>query len=86
MDEETFAKLKKAIKQKPWRNPSIRCDGCDGVAWQIESYSENGNIENTSGEVDYIYGHRVLETIVSLLPEDGNIYGSSAFVSVSRKD
>lgn len=35
---------------------------------------------------DYIYGHRVLETIVSLLPDDGNLYDSSAFISVSKKN
>ena len=58
---------------------------CDGVAWEIESYREDGSVENTSGKLDYIYGHRVLETIVSLLPDDGNLYDSSAFISVSKK-
>lgn len=86
MDEETFSKLREAMKHEPWRDPTLDVDACDGVAWEIESYEDDGRVRSTSGKLDYIYGHRVLETIVSLLPADGNIYDSSAFVSVSKKN
>ena len=71
MTGEAFSKLCDAIKCEPWRDPALDVSACDGVAWEIESYRKDGNIENTSGELDYIYGHRVLETIVSLLPGEG---------------
>ena len=77
MNKKTFSKLQEAIKNEPWRDPSLNVSGCDGVAWEIESYSENGSIKHTSGKPDYIYGHRVLETIVSLLPKEGNLYETS---------
>ena len=86
MADEAFPKLCEAIKCEPWRDPSLDVHACDGVAWEIESYREDGSVENTSGKLDYIYGHRVLETIVSLLPDDGNLYDSSAFISVSKKN
>ncbi len=82
---EAFSKLQEAIKCEPWRDPSLDVHACDGVAWEIESYREDGGIENTSGKLDYIYGHRILETIVSLLPNDGNLFDNNAFISVSRK-
>ena len=85
MADEAFSKLREAIKCGPWRDPSLDVDACDGVAWEIESYWEDGGIENSSGKLGYIYGHHVLETIVSLLPDDGNLYDSSAFISVSKK-
>ena len=84
--DEVFSKLQEAIKRDPWRDLSLEVCACDGVAWEIESYRDDGSIEKTSGKLDYIYGHRVLETIVSLLPSDGGIYSSSAFISVGKKD
>ena len=83
--EKRLAKLREAMSCEPWRDPTLEIHACDGVAWQIESYKDDGSVENTSGRVGYIYGHRVLETIVSLLPANGNRYGSSGFVSVSKK-
>ena len=56
----------------------------DPFAWELEAYREDGSIEKTSGKLGYIYGDRVLETIVSLLPQDGNHYDSSAFISINR--
>lgn len=85
MEDADFTKLRAAIKCVPWRDPSIDVDAFDGVAWKIESYKEDGIVENTSGKLDYIYGHSVLETIVSLLPDDSGNYYSSAFVSIDRK-
>ncbi|MBR4500829.1 MAG: hypothetical protein IKP22_02920 [Clostridia bacterium] len=70
MPDEAFAKLREAIKCEPWRDPALHVSACDGAAWEIESYGEDGSIESTSGKLDYIYGHRVLEKIVSLLPGD----------------
>ena len=84
--DDVISKLREAIKCEPWRDPSLDVHACDGVAWEIESYRKDGSVENTSGKLDYIYGHRVLETIVSLLPDDGNLYDSSAFISVSKKN
>lgn len=74
MAYEAFIKLEEAIKCKPWGGPSLCADGCDGDAWEIESYREDGSVENTSGKPGYIYGQRVLETIVSLLPRDYNSF------------
>ena len=85
MNKKVFDKLRKTLKRNEWREPSLNVFAHDGVAWEIESYREDGSIEKTSGELGYIYGHRVLETIVSLLPSDGNRYESNACVSVSRK-
>ncbi|GEM_PF-2855515 len=81
-----FAKLQEALNREPWRDPAIDVFACDGVAWEIESYKEDGSVEKTSGKLDYIYGHSVLETIVDLLPADGTLYDSSAFVSVENKE
>ena len=85
MNKKVFNKLRKTLKRKEWRDPSLNVFAHDGVAWEIELYREDGSIEKTSGKRGYIYGHRVLETIVSLLPSDGNRYESNACVSVSRK-
>ena len=85
MREEAFAKLREAIASEPWRDPALEVFACDGVAWQIESYREDGSVDKTSGKIGYIYGHTTLETIVSLLPA-GDRYGASAFISVGRKD
>lgn len=85
MDAETFSNLREALKHEPWRDPSLEVSACDGVAWEIESYGEDGSVRNTSGRLDYIYGHHSLETIVSLLPEDGSLYDSSAFIAIRKK-
>lgn len=86
MNNKAFDKLRKALRCDPWRDPSVNVFACDGVAWEIESYRDDGSIEKTSGKLGYIYGHRVLETIVSLLPSDGNRYDSNAFISISKND
>ena len=86
MDGAVFAKLQEALKPEPWRDPAIDVFACDGVAWKIESYKEDGSVEKTSGKMGYIYGHSVLETIVDLLPADGALYDSSAFISVGKKE
>lgn len=80
-----FSKLRKALKRKPWRNPSLEVCTFDGVAWKMKSYREDGSIDKTSGKLDYIYGHKNLERIVRLLPSDGNIYDSNAYISVEKK-
>lgn len=73
MTDEDFSRICAAIKCEPWRDSVVDATACDGVAWEIQSYREDGSIANTSGKLGYIYGHRVLETIVSLLPDDGNL-------------
>ena len=79
-----FLKLRKALKCEPWRDPSIEIFASDGVAWEIESYLDDGSIDKTSGKLDYIYGHKALEKIVYLLPSDESIYDS--FISVENED
>ena len=86
MEKDAFAKLREALMAEPWRDPALDVHACDGVAWEIESYRADGGIEKSSGKLDYIYGHRALETIVSLLPGDGDYYHSSAYISVRKKD
>lgn len=81
---DDFLKLCEAIKIAPWRDPTLDVHACDGVAWKLEAYDKDGSIDKTSGTLGYIYGNRVLETIVSLLPQDGNLYDSSAFISINR--
>ena len=76
--------LKKAIDKDPWRNPKIKCHACDGVAWVIEAFSEDGDIIKTSGELDYIYGHKVLEAIVSCLSSDGMPVNAPAYINVKE--
>ena len=67
MDKEAFSQLCEAIKREPWRDPSIDVHACDGVAWEIVSYTSDGKIDKTSGEKDSIEGNIVLETIAGLL-------------------
>lgn len=86
MDKAVFAVLLKTIDCEPWKDPTLNVHACDGVAWEIESYRDDGSVKNSSGKLDYVYGHRVLEKIVSLLPDDDNLYDASAYISVSMKD
>ena len=79
MKSEDFLKLCEAIKCDPWRDPNLDVEGCDGEAWEIEAY-KNGIVAKTSGSLDYIYGHRILETIVSLLPNVQDFHSDGACV------
>ena len=79
MDEAAFTKLKEAIKKEPWRDPSINRDACDGEAWEINSYKEDGSIDKTSGKLGYIYGQRILEAITELLPLSTEHYEKECF-------
>ena len=78
MTQTVFDRLTKAMETEPWRNPSIGIAACDGVAWQIEQYSPDGSVKRSSGELDYIYGHQVLEAIAYSLPF-ANRFGSNAY-------
>jgi len=72
MDREVFINLQSLINQEPWRDPAVNVFACDGVAWEIESYKDDGSIDKTSGDLGYIYGHNTLEAMVSLLPNTEN--------------
>jgi hypothetical protein len=48
MESDDFSKLCEAIKIDPWRDPSLDVHACDGVAWELEAYREDGSIEKTS--------------------------------------
>ncbi len=85
MSGARFERLQNAIKEKPWRAPDIDCFACDGVAWEINEYSESGEAVYSSGEIDYIYGHKNLERIAATLPSTGQEYGAGAYVSVRKR-
>ena len=85
LSEEKLPELANTMERKPWRDPSIICDACDGEAWVITQFAEDGSIVQTSGEVDYIYGNRILETIVSLLPHS-NDFCANAYIHGDKKD
>ena len=62
-----FDNLKMLANKKPWRTKDeIRA--CDGTAWDIKLYAEDGLLLNSSGKTYYIYGEEVLENIVGALP------------------
>lgn len=52
MEAEDFANLCGAMRRQPWRDPSLDVHANDGVAWEIESYREDGSVENTSGKTN----------------------------------
>lgn len=85
LSEKKMSELARAMAQKPWRDSSIICDACDGEAWVITQLAEDGSTIQTSGELDYIYGQRVLETIVSLLPHS-NDFCVNAYIRVTGTD
>ena len=85
MDDRALSLLKAQMNRRPWKDPLVECYACDGVAWEIEEYGENGSVINTSGRLDYIYGQEVLENIVRCLPETIDHLGANAYVSVKRK-
>lgn len=68
LESVELQELQRLIAVIPWRDEAINSDACDGVAWAIEAYDEKGNIINSSGPLNYIYGQRVLEEISSLMP------------------
>lgn len=71
MEAEHFDKLKLLVDKRPWRNKDeIRT--CDGMAWDIKLYSEDGSLLNSSGKTYYIYGEEVLENIVGALPSQNS--------------
>ena len=74
MGNKNFSLLKRAMQPDPWKDPALEIDADDGVAWKIKSYREDGRVEKSSGKLGYIYGNRILERIVSLLPSDGNTH------------
>ena len=55
LEIDKLQELQRLIKVIPWRDKAIDSDACDGEAWTIEAYDENGNIINSSGPLDYIY-------------------------------
>ena len=60
-------------------------DGIDSRDHYLSVQQPDGSIVQTSGEVDYIYGNRILETIVSLLPHS-NDFCANAYIHWDKKD
>lgn len=54
MDKTVFATLLKTIEYNPWKAPALDGYAYDGVAWEIESYRDDGSVKNTSEKLDYI--------------------------------
>lgn len=67
MRTPSFQKLMDAISCE-WDKPLIESGGCDGDAWVIEQYDENGNVFRSNGSLGYIYGKEKIERIIKLLP------------------
>ena len=85
MPGKLFDSLCAELEKEPWRDPDLICHACDGEAWKIEQYSPDGNIIRSSGEMNYIYGHPILESITSLLP-CAEQFGSSAYIEVQKRN
>ena len=85
LSQRKYDCLLSALDSEPWRDSSVECDACDGVAWKIERFSPDGAVVQSSGDLGYIYGQEVLETIAGLLPFVNN-YGSCAYINVRRKE
>ncbi len=85
LSQKNYDRLLSALDSEPWRDNSVECDACDGVAWKIDRFSPEGSVVQSSGEVDYIYGQEILETIAGLLPFVYN-HGSCAYVRIMRKE
>ena len=83
MSGKQFERLCSELEKEPWREPDLLCHACDGEAWKIEQYSSDGNIIRSSGKMDYIYGHPVLESIAFLLPYSEE-FGASAYIRVLK--
>ena len=77
-----LSRLKGLLDNKQWRDPRIINDDDDGKAWEMNYYSEDGQLINSSGKMDYIYGHRVLEEIAEALPNPHKIGALKAFFRV----
>lgn len=79
ISEKRYSRVMELLSSEQWRNTEKQIKGCDGSAWEIEQYSEDGSLVRTSGDVDYIYGNSILESLVSLMPGvNGN--HSSAYI------
>ena len=68
MRMNSFEKLLAAMETDPWRSPGLNNQACDGEGWKIEMYGPDGTVIRSSGNLGYIYGEKVLETIAGLLP------------------
>lgn len=73
MRASSFQKLLKALSCE-WDGDLQDVGGCDGVAWAIEQYDENGEILRNSGPLGYIYGKERIERIIKLLPHRACAY------------
>ena len=74
LKKDVFTALQNLLETDQWRTPGLEIHACDGEAWKIDYYSVGGEILRSSGEVDYIYGEEVLQRIVGMLPNDGELY------------
>ena len=73
MRAPSFRKLTEAISCD-WDSDLHHVEGCDGDAWAIDQYGENGVVIRSSGPLDYIYGKEKVERIAELLPRRDSAY------------
>lgn len=85
MKKDDFTALKTLLETDQWRTPGLEIHACDGEAWKIDFYSVDGELIRSSGELGYIYGEKVLQKIVSMLPDTNDSYDESAFIQIKRK-
>jgi len=64
-----FAKAKKLMNQFNNHEPFPKIDACDGEAFEITTYDEQGNIVGHRS-LGYIYGIEVIEKLVQIFDSD----------------
>lgn len=85
MDKEKFDNLKELLAAEKWRDPDRVMWVEDGVMWKIEYYSPDGEILNSSGEIDHIDGEEILERIAWKLPKPDVDYSGKPCKPAKRK-
>ncbi len=85
MDKEKFDGLKELLEAEIWRNPDKEIWMEDGVGWEIEYYSPEGEILNSSGKINAIVGEEILERIVWKLPKPTIDYSGKPYKPLKRK-
>lgn len=66
MRRDRFARLWTAVEQD-WTQDEIEAGGCDGEAWELKQFSQEGSIVRCFG-LGYIYEDGMLGQITSRLP------------------
>lgn len=68
MGVSSFRKLTEAISCE-WDRDLPDAGGCDGDAWAIEQYGENGDVIRSSGPLNYVFRNVKIKRIIASLPQ-----------------